>query len=160
MSLDFATITLGANWQQRKTNTGFADTVQGPDGLSYNVSYTVGASAANSIYVAQGTLAASASATVDLFSFTDQLGQAVSMVRVYAMIVNSTNSSLKVEPGATNPLVWFFGGTTPSITVPSGGSMAFGQPAATTVSATARNIKLTNTGAVSLTYDIAIIGGP
>jgi hypothetical protein len=160
MALDFASISITSNWQQSKANTGYANTVQGPDGLSLNISYTVGSSAANSIYVVQGTLAASASTTVDLFSFTDQLGQSVSMVRVYAIIAKTADSSLKVEPGATNPLTWFFGGTTPSLTIPSGGGFCFAQNTAATVSASARNIKLTNTGAVTLTYNLAIIGGP
>jgi hypothetical protein len=160
MALDFANIGISAAWQQRKTNTGYQDTVQGPDGLSLNASLTVGSSAANSIYVAQGTLAASASTTIDLFSFTDQLGQSVSMVRVYSMVVKTADAALKVEPGATNPLTWFFGGTTPSITIPSNGGFGFTQPTAATVSSTVRNIKLTNTGAVTLTYNIAIIGGP
>lgn len=160
MALDFANVSFGATWQQTKANTGFANTVQGPDGLSLNVALPVGASAANSIYVARGTLAASAATTIDLYSFTDQLGQSIAMVRVYALVVKTATDTLKIEPGSSNPLNWFFGGTTPSVTIPAGGGMTFYQPTAATVSSTVRNIKLTNTGSATLTYDIAIIGGP
>jgi hypothetical protein len=160
MALDFANVSFGATWQQTKANTGFANTVQGPDGLALNASLSVGSSSANSIYVAQGTLAASASTTIDLYSFTDQLGQSIAMVRVYALVVKTTGDTLKIEPGASNPLTWFLGGTSPSISIPAGGGMTFYQPTAATASSTARNIKLSNTGSVTLTYDIAIIGGP
>lgn len=160
MSLDFATVSLGLNWQQRKTNTGFADTVQGPDGLSLNLSYSVGSSNANSVYIAQGTLAALADVTVDLFSFTDKLGQAVSMTRVYAMMIKTTGDRLQVLPGATNPLLWPFVNTSGSVLIQSGGAFVVCQPSAFVVSSTARNIKLYNYGSVTLTYDIAVVGGP
>lgn len=160
MSLDFANVSIGTTWQQRKTNTGFADTVQGPDGLSLNLSYPVGSTNANSIYIGQGTLSALASTTIDLFSFTDKLGQSVSMTRVYSMVVKTTGDRLQVSPGATNPLLWPFPNSTHSVVIPAGGAFAICQPTPFTVSSTARNIKLENYGSVSLTYDIAIIGGP
>lgn len=160
MALDFATVTITGTWQQSKTNTGFSPTIQGPDAISQSTALTVGASNANSLYAATGTLAAAATLTIDLQSFTDQLGQAITMTRAYSIIVKTTGAALKVEPGASNGLVWFFAGTTPSITIPADGAMGFVQPTAATVDATHKTIKLTNVGAVSLTYNISIIGGP
>lgn len=160
MALDFATVTITGTWQQSKTNTGFSPTIQGPDSISQSTALTVGSSAANSLYAATGTLAASASSTIDLQSFTDILGQAITMTRVYSIIVKTTDDSLKIEPGSSNGLSWFFGGTTPSITIPAGGAMGFVQTTAATVDATHKTIKLTNTGSVTLTYNISIIGGP
>lgn len=160
MALSFANVSMSMAWEQFKTNTGYANTIQGPSGLDLNLAYTVGSTAANSIYVTQGTLAASANTTVDLFSFTDLLGQSISMVRVYAIMLKAATDSLKIEPGATNPLTWFFGGTTPSITIPAGGGFLFSQTTAATVSSTVRNLKLSNPGSVTMTYNIAVIGGP
>lgn len=160
MALDFANVSISAAWQQTKANTGFQPTVQGPDSLALNTVYTVGSSNANSIYVAQGTLVAAASTTIDLYSFTDQLGQSIQMVRVYAIIAKATTDSLKIEPGASNPLTWFFSGTSPAITIPAGGGFCFSQATAATVSSTVRNIKISNPGSVTMTYNIAIIGGP
>lgn len=160
MALDFAQVSMSASWQQTKINPGFTNTVQGPDSTALFSTLTVGTSNANSVYNAQAVLAASGTATIDLQSFTDQIGQAIVMTRAYAIIVTTTGASLKVEPNSTNGLSWFFGGTTPSITIPDGGGFCFSQSSAQTVSGTSKQIKLTNTGAVSTTYKITIIGGP
>ena len=162
MALDLAQVSIAATWQQSKANTGFASTVQGPDSNALLATLAVGASDADSVYAASGTIASAGTVSIDLQSFTDQLGQAITMTRVYAMLVQTATGSLKVEPHGTNGLVWFFSGTTPAITLPPGGGFCFLQTTSQTVDATHKVVKLTNTGspAVTLTYKITILGGP
>jgi hypothetical protein len=67
-----------------------------------------------------------------------------------------TGSSWKIEPGASNPLAWYLSGTTPAVSGGAGSAFMFADPTAATVSATVRNIKLTNTGGATLTYNLAL----
>ncbi|NBW14043.1 MAG: hypothetical protein EBR82_39200, partial [Caulobacteraceae bacterium] len=67
--------------------------------------------------------------------------------------------AMKYEPGASNGLTWFLSGTTPAVTVQAGGFFLIGDGTYGTVSGSAKNIKITNVGAVSGTYEIALIGG-
>ena len=162
MPLTQSQINVTATWKQIKTNSAFSDTVQGSDntGLSTNPSI----STYNHVFLTDGTLAGSATTTLDLYSFTNKVGEAVTATKLLGLLVKVTGSGsvLKVEPGATNPITKWFGGTTPSLSItPSSGTavMALVDGTHTTLSTTARNLKLTNTGGSTATYEVyALVG--
>lgn len=157
MSVDISTVVGQITWTQSKTNTGYAKTKQGPDQLS--VSLTPDTTTYNRIYSTTGTLAASASVTIDLQSVTDLLGQSLTLTKIIAIQMSATDSTMKYEPGASNGLSWFLSGTSPAISVRAGGFFLVGDGTFGVVSGSAKTITITNTGAVSGTYELALIGG-
>jgi hypothetical protein len=95
--------------------------------------------------------------TINLFSLTEPaFGTSIAPVRGYTLHIYGTGSSWKLEPGATDPLNWFFSGTTPALSGGAGASFLFADPTAVTISNTAKNIKITNTGGDTLTYNLAV----
>jgi hypothetical protein len=157
MSLTAAQIAASVTWATSKTITGFASTKQDQQSIGNTITYDV--TTFNQEFAAQYTIAAAGTRTIDLTSFTNALGESVTLSKVAAIIVVASGSSVKVEPGASNPLTWFFGGTTPSITVPSGGEFLFAQGTAQTVNSTYKTLLFTNTGGSTLTLTVVIIGG-
>lgn len=157
MSLTTCTISGGIRWSQEKTNTGFAASKQGPDNLIDSVSPPV--ATVNQIFAESRTIAASASYTYDLQALTNFFGEAVVLTKARALHLGVSGSTVKLEPGAADPATWFFGGTTPSISLPDGSFITIGWNTNYTVSATAKTLKITNTGATSATIQIAIVGG-
>lgn len=127
----------------------------------------VPSSSFNHAYVAQTTIAASANTTIDLYSFTTISGEAVTITKLIALMIQAeasvTGGQLKIEPGASNPLAFLMAGTTPSITYDVGTTpgcchlMANGTTV--TVSSTSRNIKLSNPGSQTITVNIGAIVG-
>lgn len=157
MSVDNSTVVGQITWTQSKTNTGYAKTKQGPDQLS--VSLSPDTTTYNRIYATSGTLAASATVTIDLQGVTDYLGQSLTLTKIIAIQLKATGSTMKYEPGASNGLTWFLSGTSPAITVRDGGFFIVGDGTFGVVSGSAKNITITNTGATSGTYELALIGG-
>lgn len=158
MPLTLSNVNAEIGWTQTKANTGFTTVKQGPDKLVGTLSPAV--ATYNELLAVQGTLAASASATIDLYSITNLLGEAKTLTKGVAIMVKATTTSMKIEPGASNPITWFFGGTTPSITIKAGGFFLLGDGGTATLSATDRNLKITNlSGSVSGTYDLVFLGG-
>jgi hypothetical protein len=157
MSVDIATVVGSISWVQSKTNTGFVKTKQGPDQLS--ITQTPSTSTYNRIYAASGTLAASGTTTIDLQGVTDYLGQSLTLTKIIALQFTATGSNFSYEPGASNGLTWFLSGTSPVVTVKDGGFFLIGDGTYGTVSGSAKTIKITNVGATSGTYEIALIGG-
>ncbi len=166
---DSLRVSASVAWEQTKTNSSdaFRETAQGPDAISYND----GPSAAtyNEILVTRFTLAASGTQVIDLNSFTSLLGEAKTITKARGIIVRATNAVtgglLKIEPGASNAIDFWFAGTTPSITLScgTGGSngCCFLIADATTrvVSVTVKNILFTNTGSQTVIVDIAVLVG-
>lgn len=123
--------------------------------------------AAEIFHKAGVTVAASSSTTYVLGSgaITDVFGNAISFVRVVALIVKAavgnTNNVL-VGAAGTNPFVAPFGGTTPTVTVRPGGVMVLLAPDATgyvVTGGSAEQLKLANSSSgTSVTFDITIIG--
>lgn len=148
-------------WVQTHTITGYPTaTVQGKQ--SGKVTPTVGTGAANRIYPIQGTLAAGATVTIDLSTLTEPtFGEAISPVRAYTVRITMTGSTWKFEPGAANPLTWFFSGTSPAIIGNAGDSWGFGSATAQTIDGTHKNVKITNTNgaALVLTYTVEWVLG-
>jgi len=157
MSVDISAVVGQISWSQSRTNTGFVKTKQGPDQLS--ITQSPDTTTYNRIYAVSGTLAASASTTIDLQGVTDYLGQSLTLTKIIAFQLTATTAAMKYEPGASNGLTWFLSGTTPAVTVQAGGFFLIGDGTYGTVSGSAKNIKITNVGAVSGTYEIALIGG-
>ena len=82
----------------------------------------------------------------------------MAMTRIYAIAIVCTDGDVTLAPAASNGLVWFFAGTTPSIQVVSGGSFLLSQYTAQVVASGTREMKVT-AGAASSTYQIAFLGG-
>jgi hypothetical protein len=145
-------------WTQTKTNTGFLVTRQGPDKIELGLAPAI--ATYNEVYAVQGTLAGSATVTLNLNSFSNLLGQAVTATKGIGLMVKATAADLKIEPGATNPLAWFWGGTTPSVTIKAGGFFLIGDGGTATISASTCNLKITNlSGSITATYSVAFLGG-
>lgn len=158
MSISLSGISGEITWTQTKSNTGFIVTRQGPDKV--DVALSPATATYNEVYAVQGTLAASANTTINLNSFTNLLGQSVTATKGIGFIIKAAAADLKIEPGATNPLGWWWGGTTPSITVKAGGFFMIGDGGTATISGSACNLKITNlSGSVVATYTIAFLGG-
>lgn len=153
--------TIGFTYE--KTVTGFKS-LKITDTVPFRL---VPGSSFNHAYVAQASLAASGTTTIDLYSFTTLAGESVTITKLIALMfqpyASVTGGQLTIEPGASNPLAWIMAGTTPSITLDVGTSpgacflMANGTTV--TVSSTSRNIKLSNPGSQTITVDIAAIVG-
>lgn len=157
MSVNISSVVGQITWTQSKTNTGYGTTRQGPDQLS--VSLSPDTTTYNRIYATSGTLASSASVTIDLQGVTDYLGQSLTLTKIIALQLSATGSNMKYEPGASNGLTWFLSGTTPAVTVKDGGFFLIGDGTFGTVSGSAKTITITNTGATSGTYSVALVGG-
>lgn len=157
MGLTTATVSGGLRWSQVKTNTGFADSRQGPDDLTSSVTAPV--ASINQIFCENRTLAAGASHTYDLTVLVNFFGEAVTLSKARALHLSAQGGSARLEPGASDPALWFFAASGDAINLPDGSFITIGWNTNYTVSPTARTLKVTNTGATSLTYQIAILGG-
>jgi hypothetical protein len=136
--------------------------------LAANLSSTSsGATIADdALFYADRTLAAGASETFDLRSFTDALaetGAIMSKVRIYLVSHPSASaaSSITVGGAAANQFVSHIDGAASTFTIPKGGFllMAANTTAGMTVDATHKDLKvLNNDGSNAATYTIAVIG--
>lgn len=154
---------IGFNFQatQSKDNGGFNPTTQEAS-LSFGVAPD--ASVLNRVLLTEGTLAAGANTTVDLYSFTDRAGNATLATKARGLEITATGDTgiIKIEPGASDPATWFFGGTTPSISLncgTDGCGIGLYDGSSYTLSATIRNLKLSNTGLASIDWSLyALLG--
>lgn len=158
MALSLSNINGEIGWTQATAITGWQNRRQGPDKLSVGLSPAV--ATYNEVYAVEGTLTASSSVTIDLYSITNLLGEAKTLTKGIALMLKATTTGMKLEPGASNPLTWFFSGTTPAISVQAGGFFLFADGTTATLSASVRNIKITNlSGSTTGTYDLVFLGG-
>lgn len=123
-----------------------------------------GSSQADRVFSDQRTLTASASETLDLTSLTDPSGASISFAKVKAIMIKAASgntNSVVVGNAASNPFVGPLGGTTPTITIPPGGSVMLLAPVSgwSVANGSTDNLKIANSaGSTSVTYDIMIIG--
>ncbi len=161
MSLSKIVCNVSSQWQYSRSNTGgFLNTTQGTDSLNWNLS-GINLSTWNQQYVTQLSLAGSGSTTLDLTSLTNLVYESFTFAHVLMILVLPVGNSVTVEPGATNGLTWFFGGTTPSITIPSGGVFLFSAAAGATgqvVDSTHRTLTFVNASGAANLVDVQIIG--
>lgn len=164
MALDQNTFGCSLSWELSKSNSPFADTSTGVDGLQYSVAEAP--SGANQVYAVRLSIEASDDVDVDLHSFTNMLGQSVSITKAYQIFVMPTDDpdnsesdapELTITEGGTNGLTWFVDGG--ALVIPSGGLFAYAQPAAQTIDNTHKVINLENTGTGGIVVDLAVIVG-
>lgn len=162
MSLDRVSLNINLAWLMSKTNTGFGDTSEGPDSKAWSTS-GIDVAVQNELYAQKYTIAASGTQTMDLSSFTNLLNQSKTLTSVLSLFLlpTGTNAICKLEPGAANPLTWFFSGTTPAISIPTGGVFVFSNPGTgtgQTVDGTHKNLLVTNTGSGSMSLTVLAVG--
>jgi hypothetical protein len=157
MALTTSVITGKIQWSQIKTNTGFANTRQGPDAIASSITPPV--NTINEIFCETRTLAAAASHTYNLQALTNFFGEAILFTKVRALHLSTTGGQITLSPGAADPLTWFMGGTNPTLTLPNGSFITIGMGTNTTVSGSAKTLTIENTGNTSATYQITLVGG-
>ncbi len=114
---------------------------------------------------ATGTLAAAATATIDLTALTGPDGSTVTLATLVCGIIRitSTTGLLRIGNAAANAHLLEFGAATSTWTIrPGGPGLAFGDPIGTTgypVTALLKNVKVENThGSASVTYEAIFAG--
>ncbi len=160
MALNSASTSMSLSWAQELATSGYNPVTQGPDSLSLSISPALtGSNPANVLYTETRTLSASGSYTYDFNngSLSTLLGQALTMTRVFSIAISCSSGTIVYQPGATNGLEWFLGGTSPTITIPAGAGFLFSTPTHQVVSGTDKTITVSS--AAGATYKIAIIGG-
>ena len=160
MALTSATSFNSLTWSQERPNPGFQPTYQGPDTFSSTITYTVDDLGMDSVYAVEGTLAPLASTTIDFQSITDFFGQAMVFTRAYTIQIRAVGADLQWGPGATDPLVWFFGGPTDRIVVKDGSDFQYATQYPFAVTSSAKNIDLYHSSPTeTMTYQIVVLGG-
>lgn len=159
MALNSASTLMNLVWSQQKTFSGFNPVTQGNDAISLSVSPPLtGSNPANIVFAEQRTLAAAGSYTYDMTTgLTDFLGTAINLSRIFAIAITSTSGIVVYQPGSSNGLEWFLGGTTPTITIPSGSGFLFTNPVHQAISGTDKTITISSSAGA--TYKIAFLGG-
>ena len=149
------------SWGQTKTVTGFSTLT-----LTDSNSFVAAPSAAtyNEIKAYQTTIAASANETVDFYSMTNTFGDAKTVTKILGWLIKATGNTgqLKIEPGASNALTWFFSGTTPAITLNCGAdgcALLVMDGSVATVSNSVKNVKFSNPGSATITVTISAFVG-
>lgn len=156
-------LTAQFNWEQEKSQTSpFTSTSQKG---SFTSKPTVNTTTFNHVYLATGTLAAAADTTLDFYSSTNLAGEAVTATKLLGIVIKLTatvtGGQFKMEDGAANPLAFAWGvGDSITLTVGTAGATVVLMAGTThTVSATVRNVKISNPGTQTVTYVVgAIIG--
>lgn len=162
MALTSASLRASASWKYSFANTGFNVSKQQDD---LSGSYSADVAVFNHALITRVTLAAAGTSTIDLYALVPIIGSAVNITKfkglMFVCSAAATGGQLKIEPGAANPFA-IFAGTTPSFTMDVGtdGATFFWINGTTkTISATVRNILLTNSGSQSVDCDIfALLG--
>lgn len=107
------------------------------------------------------TLAAGASVTYTLSALTDDLGRTVALVKVKTLTINPTTrasgDSLVVGNAGVHPWGGFVGGTAQTYTVYDVDQKVCSEGVAVT-SGTADQLKITNAGSASVTFNLQISG--
>lgn len=157
--LQLAHFGVGLNWNVTKANTGFEDSEMTGTHV-FSPALTMGSGNTNQVYPVQSTLAVGASVTINLYSLTEPLfNQAIVPVRFYVGWWNFTGATWKYEPGATNGWNGFLFGTSPYIAGGAGDGFGFAGTNAITIDNGVKNIKISNTGAATLTYKLTLFLG-
>lgn len=118
---------------------------------------------ADDFFVHTYTLAASASVTLTLSALTDDLGRAVAFAKVAALLIQTTTRTagdyLTVGNAALHPWLAFLGGTTPTFRVYALDLQVVDNIDGFAVGAdTSDQLLITNSGANSITFKVALFG--
>jgi hypothetical protein len=163
MGLDLAKVVASIATKQSSTNTPFGNTTQGTETLLHEP--TIDTDVINRVLLSSYTIAAAGTQGIDLRSFTNLLNVATTATKVIGILLKGTGSGakMKIEPyAASNPVTWFWTGTTPAITLTCGTqgcSLLVMDGAVFTLTATDRSLLVTNTGSASLTLTVEALVG-
>jgi hypothetical protein len=143
------------------TTNGFPVSA-GPDNIASNLQ-GINTTTWNQLFAQTYSITASGTQAFDLTSFTNLISESVTLMHALVLViqVTGTNAVVTLGPSASNGLVWFFGGTSPTIAVPNGGFFAYSLGAASTgqvIDSTHKSMTLTNTGSGTATVVISILG--
>lgn len=160
--MPLATLSLDVNlqWQFARTNTGFGDTDQGVDSLDFNLG-AISLSTFNQLAPQQVTIAPGAKFTLDLTALQNLVYEAFGLGHALSLFILPVGAPVKIAPGASNPLVWFFGASTQWVTIPDGGLILYSEPVTgpgSPVSGAAKTLDFTNVGTGTLTLTLAVLG--
>lgn len=164
-SLTQLTLSASMQWTLSKANTGFASTKQGSDNSTYSNTLT-SFGTWTELYAQEFSIASGGGFNeFDLSSFTNLVGVAVTAGHILAIeiIPTGTNAQCLFAPGTTNGLTWFFGGTTPTLTLKINGTFFWSDDPAgtgTVIDSTHKTLRLTNNGSGTLTAVVTAIVGP
>ena len=148
-------------WALQNASAAFGPSSQGPLTLAFSLA-NINFATVNQIYTNALTLGSGANADADFYSFTNGVGESTGFLHIQAIFVTVTAasaSSVTLGNGSANPLVWFFGGTAPTITIPPGGMFMFSVPVGGTlavVSSTVRKFNFLDGGSGSTTNILAL----
>jgi len=138
--------------------------------VSQVLGFGTGSGQINQLVMQERSLGPGLSETLDLYDgstntppLIDIMGATVAFrtIRGFALwiIDGGDSAGLTVGNAASNANTLWMGGTTPTLTAyPDSGAIAMGQQAGKLVTSTARNVKVLNNGAVSVTYLVAMAG--
>lgn len=162
MAVSSSSLSMNLGWTLSQTSAGFAEVTQGPDNNTYMTLPST--ETYNILYTAQYTIPPTGTnfVVINFNSFTDILNTAKTATKAVAIMIQTTGNKVKLEPNAAlNPLTWFFGSATHSITIEAGGSMILSNGTTSgTVSASSANLRLTNTGTTTdSVVKVTILGG-
>lgn len=98
----------------------------------------------------------------DISSFTNLVGETVTTGHVLSLMITptGTGATCVLSPGASNGLTWFFGGTSPTLTIPIGGVEVHSDSPTgpgTVVDSTHKTLRITNGGSANLTASVVIV---
>lgn len=131
---------------------------------SQNFGPGAGAGAANEIYRATRTLAASGTEDLDLSgSLVDALGASVVLTKLKAIVIHAAvGNTNNVKVGGGNTTVPIFGDVSDLISIKPGGTLVLTDPSAggiTIANSSADLLTITNSaGTTGVTYDIILLG--
>lgn len=158
MPLQTVAATVQLQWTQFKTNTGFGNTTEGTDNLTFNLSTL--AAAFNNVYVAQLSVANGAPQTIDLTTaITNLVGESLTFSEFLLLMVVPTVQDIQVGPGASNGLQ-IFGGSSVNVLVKKNGVLFFSvDPAGSglTVDSTHKTLTFTSPSGTS-TVTLGLLG--
>lgn len=168
MGLVSSSLQVQANWNITKTNTPF-DSVTHNSSLAKTLTGDVTTPIATFAYVTSFAIAntGAGATTLDLFgSLTDLAGNTTSgKTKLIGLLFTTSglaaSASLRIAPGASNPLSMGLTGTTPKLTVPAGGFIALGwtNDGPLTIDNTHKTIDVDNPGSTSITINVyALLG--
>ncbi len=137
-----------------KPNTGFPPTVV----KSTKSKRLSPGTAFDQCLSARYSIAAAGEQVLDLSSFTNVVGETVTGTKAVGILLLATGSTARIEEDGTNGLRWFAtsDGDIGAVVVKDGGFFAWGEPTGTTIDATHKRLKITNTGGTTLTVDVVI----
>lgn len=169
MALTSAKLVTGLQWILERSTVGDFAPVQHSDALSF--AFAPDLDTYTQLWADEFEIAAAASTTVDFRGpETNPAFESVTFASALLLIVQVETAldddgdplpgEVVLSPGAANPLTWFFGSATDSITIPTGGAQIFcGGTVAGAVSGTAKTLKFANNGSNTVTVKAALLGG-